>query len=108
VKSLQETGPTTSAAEGRERYFLTYRGTRLPLQLTEELRAGALRHRNTCFRARHDALDRLIRCEKLVYGEVEMSHSYEYDAVGRLCRAVITVGDEDPQTLYPNPHWTSS
>jgi len=100
VKSLQETGPMTSEPDGRERYFLTYRcGTRLPLQLTEELPAGALRHRNTYFRARYDALDRLIRCEKLVYGEVEMSHSYEYDAAGRLCRAIITVGDEEPQTL---------
>lgn len=28
-----------------------------------------------------------------------MSHSYEYDAAGRLCRAIITVGDEEPQTL---------
>lgn len=26
--------------------------------------------------------------------------SYEYDAAGRLCRAIITVGDEEPQTLY--------
>ena len=90
-------------AGGRERYFLTYRSTWLPLQLTEELPAGALRHRNTYFRARYDALDRLILCEKLVYGEVEMRHCYEYDAAGRLCRAVITVGDEEPQTPHLEP-----
>ncbi|MCC6296476.1 MAG: hypothetical protein IT469_07215 [Pseudomonadales bacterium] len=87
-------------AGGRERYFLTYRGTRLPLQLTQELPTGALRHRNTYIRARYDGLDRLIRCEKLVYGEVEMIHAYEYDPAGRLCRAIITVGDEEPRTLY--------
>lgn len=93
----------TSEPDGRERYFLTYRGTRLPLQLTEELPAGALRHRNTYFRARYDALERLILCEKLVYGDVEMSHGYQYDSAGRLCRAVIRVGDEDPQTLHLDP-----
>ncbi|MFZ5491782.1 MAG: DUF6156 family protein [Pseudomonadota bacterium] len=84
----------------RERYFLTYRGTRLPLQLTEELSADALGHRNTYFRARYDAQDRLISCEKLVYGEIEMSHRYEYGADGWLCRAVIEVGDDDPRTLH--------
>lgn len=90
-----------SSAIARERYFLTYRGTRLPLQLTEELPAEALGHRNTYFRARYDAQDRLLCCEKLVYGEVEMSHRYEYDADGWLCRAVISVGDDEPRTLHP-------
>ncbi len=90
----------TSEAEGRERYFLTYRSTRLPLQLTEELPADSLTHRNTYFRARYDAQDRLVGCDKLVYGEVELSHRYEYDAAGGLCRAVIAVGDEEPRTLH--------
>jgi hypothetical protein len=77
----------------RERYFLTYRGARLPLQLTEELLAESLGHRNTYFRAHYDAQDRMLCCEKLVYGEVELSHC-----------AVITVGDEEPRTLYLPPH----
>lgn len=88
----------------RERYFLTYRGARLPLQLTEELLAESLGHRNTYFRAHYDAQDRMLCCEKLVYGEVELSHRYEYDAAGRLHCAVITVGDEEPRTLYLPPH----
>lgn len=88
----------------RERYFLTYRGTRLPLQLTEELPAESLGHRNTYFRAHYDAQDRMLWCEKLVYGEVELSHHYEYDAAGRLHRAVITAGDDEPRTLHLPPH----
>lgn len=91
------------SAAACERYFLTYRGTRLPLQLTEELPVEALGHRNTYFRARYDAQDRLLCCEKLVYGEVELSHCYEYDAAGRLYCAVITVGDDEPRTLYLPP-----
>ena len=88
----------------RERYFLTYRGTRLPLQLTGELPVEALGHRNTYFRAQYDAEDRMLRCEKRVSGEVELSHQYEYDAAGRLRCAVITVADDAPRTLYLAPH----
>lgn len=83
----------------RERYFLTYRGMKLPLQLTEELGAEALGHRNTYFRARYDGEDRMISCDKLVYGEIEMSHRYEYDAGDRLRSAAITIGDEEPQLM---------
>ena len=99
---LEPEAAATGAA-ARERYFLTYRGTRLPLQLTEELTADALGHRNTYFRARYDAEDRMLGCEKLVYGEVELSHCYEYDAAGRLHCAVITVGDDEPRTLHLAP-----
>lgn len=99
---LEPEAAATGAA-ARERYFLTYRGTRLPLQLTEELTADALGHRNTYFRARYDAEDRMVCCEKLVYGEVELSHRYEYDAAGRLHCAVITVGDDEPRTLHLAP-----
>lgn len=56
------------------RYFLTYRGVKLPLCLTEELPADALQHRNTYFRAAFDDQGRLAWLEKLVYGEVEMRH----------------------------------
>ena len=87
----------------RERYFLTYRGTRLPLQLSGELPVEALGHRNTYFRAQYDAEDRMLRCEKRVYGEVELSHQYEYDAAGRLHCAVITVADDAPRTLHLAP-----
>jgi hypothetical protein len=88
-----------TAATGTLRYFLTYRGVRLPLQLTEPLDPAALRHRNTFFRAGYDADGRMQWCEKLVYGEVEMRHDYQYGDGGALVRAVIRVGEEDAQVV---------
>lgn len=78
------------------RYFLTYRGAGLPLTLTEELAEADLRHRNTWFEARYDSAGRLIAIDKRVYGETEMQHRYEYDAEGRLCRAAVTLGEDEP------------
>lgn len=84
---------------GTQRYFLTYSGVKLPLQLLEELPADALRNRNTYLRASYDEAGRMLRCEKMVYGEVELCHDYVYDADGRLLQAVIRMGDDDAQTL---------
>ena len=81
------------------RYFLSYRGVKLPLQLLQELPADTLRHRNTYFRAQYDAADRLICCEKLVYGEVELRHDYVYTTDGRLLSATIQVGEDEAQTM---------
>ncbi|GAB4063174.1 DUF6156 family protein [Uliginosibacterium sediminicola] len=84
---------TTTAS--RERYFLSYSGIKLPLQLLEELPADALRNRNTWFRACYDEAGRMISCEKLVYGEVEMRHDYRWSAAGTLLEARIQGPDED-------------
>lgn len=65
------------------RCFLTYSGVKLPLQLSQELDTALLRHRNTYFRAEYDAQGRMCRCDKMVYGEVEMRHDYRYDTIGR-------------------------
>jgi len=81
------------------RYFLTYSGVKLPLRMTEEIKADALTHRNTYFRAGFDAAGRMAWVEKLVYGEVEMRHDYAYGDDGQLRNAVITMPDEAPHTL---------
>lgn len=81
------------------RYFLTYRGVRLPLTLTEELAPDALQHRNTYFRAAFDDAGRMHWLEKLVYGEVEMRHDYRWHADGRLAGATIRTLDEEPREL---------
>ncbi|HSD36033.1 MAG TPA: DUF6156 family protein [Rhodocyclaceae bacterium] len=78
-----------------ERYFLSYSGVKLPLNLREELQPDALRNRNTWFRACYDAAGRMLSCEKIVYGEVEMRHDYRYDADGKLLQATIQGADED-------------
>ncbi|TXT35052.1 MAG: hypothetical protein FD135_5121 [Comamonadaceae bacterium] len=79
------------------RFFLTYSGISLPLRLTEELTPDTLRNRNTYFQAAYDAAGRMLWLEKLVYGEVEMRHDYEWDADGRLRKAIIRSEDEEPQ-----------
>jgi hypothetical protein len=93
----------TSNLETTARYFLTYSGRQLPLQLTEELQANALRNRNTWFEAEYDVQGRMRSVLKMVYGEVEMRHDYDYDASGRLCGATILLGEEEPQRLEIQP-----
>jgi Family of unknown function (DUF6156) len=85
--------------DARVRYFLTYRGVKLPLQMAEELPADALRNRNTYFEVAYDAQGRMCRVEKRVYGEVELRHDYAYDAAGQLVQAVITEADEEPRVM---------
>ena len=93
--------PTTN--DERTRYFLTYRGVGLPLKLAEELDAAGVENRGTFFRARYDAQDRLLGCEKVVYGEVELEHVYEYDAQGKLVQARITIAGDEPKSVFFPP-----
>lgn len=76
------------------RYFLTYSGVRLPLNLVRPLEATELENRNTYFRATYDHDGRLLTCEKLVYGEVELAHEYGYRDDGALACARIVMGDD--------------
>ncbi len=103
---MTETFSHTGRTEGlvcadavTQRWFLTYRGVSLPLQLTEELPPDGLGHRNTFFRAEYDAQGRMVRCEKRVYGEVEMLHVYHWAPEGHLAQAIVSIGDEDPQVM---------
>jgi ABC-type tungstate transport system permease subunit len=84
------------------RYFLATSGVKLPLKLVNEIEAGALSNRNTYIRASYDASGLLLKFEKMVYGDVEMSHSYSYDEFGVLRRAEILMLDEDPTVLEFN------
>lgn len=81
------------------RYFLTYTGVKLPLTLLNELEADQLGNRITFFRGHYDEQNRLVRVQKMVYGEVEMEHRYLYDEVGTLRRAEITDIDGEVTVL---------
>ena len=74
------------------RYFTSYSGAKLPLNLVGELAPDDMRNRNTFFRGTYDPAGLLITCEKVVYGEIEMRHDYRYDTNGRLSRAEIDDG----------------
>lgn len=78
----------------RTQCFVSYTGVNLPLNLVNPLESTE--NRMTFFRAHYDANDYMVLCEKVVYGEIEFTHQYEYDADGKLCRAEIT--DEEGET----------
>jgi hypothetical protein len=83
----------------QRRYFTSYTGVTLPLTLVTELDAGGVERRITCFRGYYDGHGQLIRVEKVVYGEIEFTHQYDYAADGSICKAVLTEDDEEPRTL---------
>jgi hypothetical protein len=89
----------TSEMHADCRYFATYSGVKLPLHLVGPIPEAALTNRNTFMRALFDGAGRLIVCEKIVYGEVEMAHHYEYYANGALKSAEIRMPDEEPALL---------
>ncbi len=81
------------------RYFLATSGVKLPLKLVNQIEPAALTNRNTYIRAFYDGEGRLLRFQKIVYGDVELSHDYSYDEAGVLRRAEILMLDEDPTVL---------
>jgi hypothetical protein len=81
------------------RYFVSYSGVKLPLNLVNELYDSDRNNRNTCFLGFYDADQRLMRCEKRVYGETELLHRYEYYVNGLLRRAEITDADGELSIL---------
>lgn len=84
------------------RYFTSYSGVRLPLKLVGELATEDMRNRNTFYRGCFDADGRLLRCEKVVYGEIEVCHAYRYHADGRLAQALIHDANGEEECLdYP-------
>ena len=76
-----------------ESYFLSYSGVRLPLKLTSPLAVDELENRNTYIIARHDA-GRLVEVIRMVYGDTELRHLYQYHDNGALKQAEITMGGE--------------
>lgn len=82
------------------RHFTSYTGVSLPLKLVNPLEGADLDNRNTYFCGYFDDDDRLILCQKVVYGEVELEHRYAYHPNGQLQRAGIRdFDDEDSETV---------
>lgn len=81
------------------RHFLTYSGIKLPLNLLTPLEEADIANRNTYFRAYYDEQDRMVVCQKMVYGEIELEHRYEYYPSGALKRVEIVETDDDPKIM---------
>ncbi len=77
------------------RYFVSYSGVKLPFNLVNAIAAEALSNRNTFIRACFNKAGVLTGFDKVVYGEVELAHRYEYHGNGALSRAEIVMLDED-------------
>lgn len=76
------------------RYFVTYSGVKLPLKLVNPLEEAELGNRNTFIRAQFDEHGRIVALDKMVYGEIELAHQYEYDESGALTTAHVTMDGE--------------
>jgi hypothetical protein len=85
------------------RYFVSYSGIKLPLKLVNEITEDSLNNRNTYYRSRFDAQDRMLLCQKIVYGEVESEHQYQYYPGGGLKSARITEDDEVREIHFNEP-----
>lgn len=81
------------------RYYISYSGVKLPLKLVTPLTAAELQNRNTFFRAYFDDGERLLLCQKMVYGEIELEHRYNYHDNGMLKTAEITDADGELSLL---------
>ncbi len=81
------------------RFFVSYSGVRLPFNLVNPIAPEMLSHRNTFIRAYFDRAGKLSGFDKVVYGEVELSHRYQYHDNGALKRAEIAMLDEEPAAL---------
>jgi hypothetical protein len=79
------------------RCFVSAGGVDLPLNLIDPLEST--QNRMTFFRGHYDAEGRMLRCEKVVYGEVELTHRYSYCPNGTLQTAEITDADEEVRVL---------
>lgn len=84
---------------GACRYFVTYTGVKLPFKLTSPLAESEVANRNTFFRGYFDGQERLLGFQKVIYGEVELEHRYQYHANGVLKRAEITDADNELTVL---------
>ena len=89
---------TTDTASGEIRFFLTYTGVSLPFNLVTPLGANEVENRNTYFKGYFDG-ERLLGFDKMVYGEVELAHRYDYRADGSLSRAEIIDIDGESTVL---------
>ncbi len=86
--------------QGKCRYFVTYSGVKLPLKLSQPLNEDALNNRNTFFRGYFDTHGRISSLQKMVYGEIEIEHRYEYYNNGILKQAEVIDAEGEVTTLY--------
>lgn len=97
---MQTETEANSGLEGLEcRHFVSYTGVSLPLKLITPLEDENLDRRITYFRGYYNDQGQLMAVEKVVYGEIEFEHRYQYHADGRLKSAELIEVDEAPRVM---------
>lgn len=81
------------------RHYVTYSGVALPLKLVEPLTDESLNNRISYLRGYYDADEQLVGVEKVVYGEIEFEHRYQYHPDGRLKHVELLETDEEPRVM---------
>lgn len=81
------------------RHYVSYTGVALPLKLITPLEGDDLGTRITYFRGYYNHQDQLLTVEKVVYGEIEFEHRYQYHPDGRLKSAELIETDEAPRVM---------
>lgn len=81
------------------RHFVSYTGVSLPLKLITPLEDESLDRRITYFRGYYNDQEQLMAVEKVVYGEIEFEHRYQYHPDGRLKSAELIEADEEPRVM---------
>lgn len=94
----------TSEADQDCRFFVSYTGVKLPLRLVNAIAPDQLSNRNTFIRGYFNSAGALTGFEKVVYGEIELTHRYSYHDNGVLSEAEIVMLDEEPVTLRFDPN----
>ncbi|WP_230970098.1 DUF6156 family protein [Nitrogeniibacter aestuarii] len=82
-----------------DQFYLSYTGVALPLRMVSPIDQAATENRNTWFGVCVDDAGRITLIHKRVYGELELSHRYEYDEAGRLSLAEIVNVDNEGRRL---------
>lgn len=82
------------------RHYVTYTGVGLPLKLVTPVEEEDLENRITFFRGYYDDQDQLMVVEKVVYGEIEFEHRYQYHGDGRLKFVELLEADEEPRVMH--------
>lgn len=72
-----------------DRYYLSYSGAQLPLNLVSAIDPIDIHNRNTYFGANVDEDGRILLIHKRVYGDIELCHRYSYRENGTLKSADI-------------------
>lgn len=83
----------------KTQFFSSYSGVKLPLKLVGSLSDQDMDNRNTYFEGQFDTENRLVICKKMVYGDIELQHEYQYYPNSHNLKQAAILDIDGEQTL---------